>query len=813
MLIMIRNYLITAWRNLIKNKAFSLINILGLSIGLCCFLLILLFVQDELHYDQFNLKADHIYRINSSIRFGGTSLDFPITPDPMGAVLKKDYPQVEQFTRIYRGNGSRQIKKGNLFITEQRVANVDSTFFEVFTFPVVSGITETALNEPNTVVISESTAKKYFGTTEAVGRLIETTEKGKTIYKVTAVIRDMPESSHFHFDFIFSMKNVDYDWGQFLSHNFYTYLVLKQGTDEKIFDKNFVQYIDKYALPQARQFMQIKSMEDFKKAGNKLEYSLMPLKKIHLYSAGQYEIEPGGNIQYVYIFSAVAVFILLIACINFMNLTTARSAKRAREVGIRKVLGTRRKDLILQFLTESTMMVIISLVLAIFASFLFIPGFNVLADKSIKPSMLFSPLILPWIIALPLVVGLLAGVYPAFFLSGFRPIEVLKGRWKIGSKNGGSLRSLLVIFQFTTSIMLIIGTLVIYRQLHFIQTQNLGYNKDQVIIINDAGTLKENLNAYKTELLKLPGVYNSTISNYLPAGGSSKTDQSFSKSSTMTSTNGFDMQTWYVDDEYVNTLGMQILKGRNFYKSSVSDSNAVIINEACARILGYADPVGKRIYSGNNRNSTDVYTIIGVIKDFNYESLKQPVGALSLFLTHNPGNISFRVNPSNMKGFIAKSEILWKQLSPTMPFSYQFMDEAFTEMYQSEQRVGKIAMLFAALAILIASLGLFGLATFMAEQRMKEIGIRKVLGASVQRIVRLMTTEFVRLIFISFIIAAPIAWWAMNKWLNDFVLRISIAWWMFVVSVGLALMIALVTVSIQAIRAAITNPVNSLKAE
>jgi putative ABC transport system permease protein len=427
---MIRNYFITAWRNLTKNKAFSIINILGLSTGLCCFLLILLFVQDELHFDRFNQKADRIFRIYSNIHFGGTSLEFPLSPDPTGEVLKKDYPQVEQFTRIYVSNGIKQIKKGNLFITEQRVAHVDSTFFDVFSFPAISGITENALIAPNTVVITESAAKKYFGTTEAVGRLLETNEKGKTLYKVMAVIRDMPENGHFHFDFLFSMKNVDYGWGQFLSHNFYTYLLLKPGVDAKSFDKNFVRYIDKYVLPQARQFMQVKSMEDFKKAGNKLEYYLQPLTKIHLYSAGQYELEPGGNIQYVYIFSAVAVFILLIACINFMNMTTARSAKRAREVGIRKVLGTRRKDLILQFLSESTMMVVISLVIALFACFLLIPGFNTLADKSIKPALIFSPMILPWIIALPLVVGLMAGLYPAFFLSGFRPIEVLRENGK-----------------------------------------------------------------------------------------------------------------------------------------------------------------------------------------------------------------------------------------------------------------------------------------------------------------------------------------------------------------------------------------------
>jgi putative ABC transport system permease protein len=809
---MLRNYFITAWRNLIKNKAFSIINILGLSTGLTCFLLILLFVQDELHYDQFNQKADRTYRIFSKIRFGGTDLEFPVSPDPMGAVLKKDYPQVEQFTRIYTSNGSKQIKKGNLYINEQQVAHVDSTFFDVFTMPAVSGTTANALNDPNTVVLTESAARKYFGTSDAVGRSIETNEKGKTLYKVTAVIRDMPDNSHFHFDFLFSMKNVDYPWNNYLSHNFFTYLVLRPGTDYKTFEKNFIPYIDRYVLPQAKQFMQLSSMEDFKKAGNKLEYTLQPLTKIHLYSAGQFEMQPGGNIQYVYIFSAVAIFILLIACINFMNLTTARSAKRAREVGIRKVLGTRRKDLILQFLSESTLMVIISLAVAIFASFILIPGFNTLADKSIKPSMLFSPMILPWIIAIPLVVGLLAGLYPAFFISSFKPIEVLKGKWKIGAKNGGGLRSMLVVFQFTTSIIMILGTLVIYRQLHFIQTQNLGYNKDQVIIINGAGVLNEKLNTYKTELLKLPGVINSTVSYFLPVN-SNRSDQTFSTSPVMTSTNGFNMQTWYVDDEYLKTLGIQLLKGRNFFKSTVSDSNSTIINETCARIIGYADPVGKQVFSGGGGQQVKAFTIIGVIKDFNFSSLKQPIGPLSLFLSDNPGTISFRVNPSAMKSFLAKSETLWKQFAPSMPFSFQFMDEAFAEMYQSEQRVGKIALLFATLAILIASLGLFGLATFMAEQRMKEIGIRKVLGASVQRIVRLMTAEFIRLIFISFVIAAPIGWWAMNKWLNDFVYRTHISWWMFALSAFLALAVALITVSIQAFRAAIINPVKSLKTE
>jgi len=810
---MLRNYFITAWRNITKNKAFTLINILGLSTGLCSFLLILLFVQDELHFDRFHKNADNIYRIQSKIRFGGADMNFPLAADPMGDVLKKDNPQILQYTRVYTSSGPKQIKKGRLYITERSVANVDSTFFEVFSFPALSGVTESALSEPNTVVLTESAAIKYFGTKEAVGRTIETNEKGQTFYKVTAVIRDMPENSHFHFDYLFSMKNVEYNWGSYLSHNFYTYLLMKPGTDYKAFEKNLAAYIDRYVLPQAKQFMQIQSMEEFKKAGNTLEYSLVPITRIHLYSSGQYEMEAGGNIQYVYIFSAVAVFILLIACINFMNLTTARSAKRAREVGIRKVLGTRRRGLILQFLSESTLMVVLSLLMAIFATFIAIPGFNILANKSIHPSLLFSPLILPWLILLPIIVGLFAGIYPAFFLSGFRPIEVLKGRWKIGSKNGGGLRSLLVVFQFGTSIVLIIGTLVIYRQLHFIQTTNLGYNKDQVVTINNGGLLKESVQSYKHELLKLPGVLNATMSYYLPVE-SSRSDESFSTTPVMTASTGLDMQTWYVDEDYLKTLDIKLLKGRDFFKTPGSDTSSIIINQTCASMLGFSDPIGKTIYnSPPEGKKTQPYTIIGVMRDFNYESLKQKIGPVCLFRATFASNISVRVEPQAMKSFLAEAEDRWKKYVPSSPFSYNFMDESFSHTYSAEQRVGKIALLFSGLAILIASLGLFGLATFMAEQRMKEIGIRKVLGASVQRIVTLLSTEFIKLVGIAFIIAAPVAWYVMSRWLNDFAFRINLSWWMFGIAALLALLIALITVSIQAIRAAVINPVKSLKTE
>jgi len=475
---MIKNYFKIAWRNLVRNRTFSIINILGLAIGLSCFLLISLYVLDELSYDKANPNADRIYRINSDIRFGGSEMNMSMSSDMTAQTMKKDYPQVEQFTRIYNSNGSKLIKKGDAFINEQDIAHVDSTFFEIFPFPAISGDTHTALNEPNTVVITETAAKKYFGSVNAIGKTIETNDNGKTSYKVTAVIKDMPRNTHFHFDFLFSMKNSGYTFGQFTSHNFHSYLLLAKGTDYKAFEKNFEPYLTRYVLPYAQQFVKINSMDEFKKSGNKLEYTLMPLTQIHLHSSLLYELAPNGNIQFVYIFSIVALFILVIACINFMNLTTARSASRAKEVGIRKVLGTERRELITQFLSESVLMVFLSLLIAIIIASLALPLFNDVAGKTMNLGGLFSPTILPLLIILPFVVGLLAGSYPAFFLSAFRPIEVLKGKIKLGNKNGG-LRSILVVFQFATSILLIIGTIVIYKQLNYIQTKDIGFKTGQ----------------------------------------------------------------------------------------------------------------------------------------------------------------------------------------------------------------------------------------------------------------------------------------------------------------------------------------------
>ena len=812
---MIKNYLKIAWRNLLKNKTFSLINIAGLASGLACFILIALYVADELSYDRFNEKADRIYRINSDIVFGGNKLHMAVTADPMGAALKKDYPQVEQYVRIYASSGPKLVKKGNTFINEQNVAHADSTLFDVFTLPAISGDTKTALNEPNTVVITESTAKKYFGTADAVGKTIETNDNNSTLYKVTAVIKDIPHNSHFNFDFIFSMDNAGYQWGQYTSHNFHTFLLLKPGINYKTFEKNFPQFIDKYIMPEVRQFMNIKSMDEMEKAGNKLQYSLMPLTDIHLHSDRFPELGVNGSIQYVYIFSAVALFVLLLACVNFMNLSTARSSSRAKEVGIRKVLGTEKKSLIRQFLTESTLMAAISMLLAIIIVWTTMSYFNDLSGKNLSITDLLKPGYFVLLLLLPLLVGLLAGSYPAFYLSSFKPIAVLKGKMNEGFKKN-SLRNVLVVFQFGTSIMLIVGTIIVYRQLNFIQTKKLGFKKDQVLVINSTYALGENATAFKNEISKLAGVNSATFANFLPVANSSRTDNTYSREAVMDIKNSLSAQNWVIDYDYIKTLGMEMVSGRNFSKEYGSDSNAIIINETAAKVLGYDNPLGKKLYTNyQDQSGTKLisYDIIGVVKNFHYESLKQTVGPLLFRLGNSTGATAFKIRTANVQRLVKNIESKWKTMASGMPFSYQFLDESFDNMYREEQRTGKLGLTFAVIAILIACLGLFGLATYMAEQRIKEIGVRKVLGATAGNITTMLSKDFLKLVLIAAVFAFPIAWWAMNKWLQDFAFRVDIGWWVFALAGFIAILIALLTVSSQAIKAALTNPVKSLRTE
>ena len=812
---MLSNYLKIAWRNLLKNKTFSLINITGLASGLACFTLIALYVADELSYDRYNEKAGRIYRINSDIVFGGNKLHLAVASDPMGAALKNDYPQVEEYVRFYTSSGSKLIKKGDQYINENEVAHADSTLFDIFTLPVMSGDAKTALNEPNTVVISESAAKKYFGTTEVVGKSVETNDNGSTLYKITAVMKDIPHNSHFNFSMIFSMDNVQYQWGNFLSHNHQTYLLLKPGTDYKAFEKNFSRFIIKYVVPQAAQFMQIKSMDEFEKAGNKLEYSLTPLTDIHLRSDRTVELGVNGNIQYVYIVSIIAIVVLVLACINFMNLSTARSASRAKEVGIRKVVGSEKRYLIRQFLTESILTTVLSTGLAILIAYLSLSWFNNLSAKELHISDLLQPKYLTVLIALPIIVGFLAGIYPAFVLSSFNPIVVLKGKLSGGLRRS-NLRNVLVVGQFTMSIFLIAATIIVFRQLNYIQTKNLGFNKDQMLIVNGTFALENNRDAFKNEVAKLPGVKGSTYAGFLPVSGYSRNDVSFSTSSAMTAENSLNMQVWDISYEYIPVMEMEMVKGRNFSKEFGTDSNATILNETAARLLGWDNPVGKKLYTFyQDRMGSRLIDreVIGVVKNFHFNSMKENIGPLCFRLADNSWTTAFKVNTADIRGLVTTIEGKWKTMAPGKPFSYQFMDEAFDNMYRDEQRTSKVGLTLAIIAIIIACLGLFGLATYAAEQRIKEIGVRKVLGATISNIVSMLSKEFMVLVLIASALAIPLAWWAMNKWLEDFAYRINVGWWIFLAAGVIALLIALITVSSQAIKAAIANPVKSLRTE
>ncbi len=807
---MFQNYLKIALRNLWKNKGFSTINILGLAIGIATCLLITLYVLDELSFDKYHEKSDRIYRVNIDLKFGGGEQKFAVAPDPLAFTMVELYPQVENAVR-FRGYGSSVIRKGNQNIKEERIISADSTLFDVFTLPMIAGDPHTALTAPYSVVITESIAKKYFNKTDVIGQSLRFDNSQD--YKVTGVIEDMPANSHFNFDFFVSLSTSEESRrGIWLSFNFNTYILLRPGTSKESVEAKFDELFKKYMWPQAQEMMKI-SEDDFKKSGNYLRMSLTPLPDIHLKSDRVAELGVNSDMQMVYIFIIIAILILVIACVNFMNLSTARSANRAKEVGVRKVLGTQKINLINQFLTESVLMSLIAFVIALIIGMLLLPYFNQLAVKELTLSPSQHPMLIPLLVLFAIIVGLLAGSYPAFYLSAFKPIEVLKGKVSRGFRSS-YFRSGLVVFQFFISIGLIVATIVIYRQLNFIQNKKLGFNKEQVISIHDTYVLKNNVETFKNEVLNQTGVVSGTISGFLPVP-SGRNDNPWFPEGQMTNENAVSMQSWAIDHDYIKTLGMEIIKGRDFSKQLPTDSFKVIINETAARLFGYQDPIGKTISSYENIQTKKVvtFTIVGLVKNFHYESLRQNVGALCMFLQPSTGMTSFRINTDNIKPIISNIESLWKKMAPGEAFSYSFLNEDFNNIYRSEQRVGRIFISFAVFAIFIACLGLFGLATYAAEQRTKEIGIRKVLGASVVNVAGMLSKDFLRLVLIAAVFAFPLSWWAMHKWLEDFAFRINIGWWVFVLAGVTALLIALITVSFQAIRAAVSNPVNSLRSE
>lgn len=808
--VMLRNYFSVAIRNLWKNKAFSAINVLGLAIGLATSLLIILYVLDELSYDRFHAAAERTYRVDADIKFGGTHYVIATAPAPLGPAVKNDLPEIEQETRFRKYDGWL-VRKGSQNIREEKVIFADSTLFRVFSLPLLAGDQATALREPRTVVITEKTALKYFNTTDAVGRDLMINDS--VPYKVTGVLKPFPGQTQVDFDFFASLSGAaesrNDNW---LSNNFNTYVVLRKGVDPKKLEAKLGQATAKYIAPQLLSMMNA-SQEDLARDGNYIRYTLMPLTAVHLHSNKSAELSPNSSIQYVYIFSAIALFILLIACVNFMNLSTARSANRAREVGIRKVMGSQRGQLVAQFLTESLLVSAVAMLLALGIAWLMLPFFNDVAGKHIALGLFSRPWLGVILLGLVLLVGLLAGSYPAFFLSAFRPLLVLKGTIASGFRNS-MLRNGLVVFQFSISIILMVGTMVIYNQLRFIRNKQLGFNRDQVLVLQNTVALGTQAKAFRQEVLDLNGVQAGTMTSYLPTGNS-RNDGPLFLTPVPDPKKAVTMQMWSVDDQYIPAMGMQMKTGRNFSAAFATDSQAVVINEAAARLIGLKDPLNHKIYDWQDteRKSGDSYTIIGVVKDFNFNSLREQVTPLALFLREDRGSMAFKVRSSDIPALVAQVEEKWKTMVPNQPFSYSFMDDDFNNLYQSESRMGKISLSFAILAIFIASLGLFGLAAYAAEQRTREIGIRKVLGATMTNIVHLLSKDFLKLVMIAILFAFPLGWWAMHRWLLDFAYRISIGWEVFAAAGFMAVAIALVTISFQAIRAAMANPVNSLRAQ
>lgn len=812
---MIRNYIKISFRNLRKNKLYTALNISGLALGIATCLLIALYVWDELSFDRYNTHADRIYRINADIRFGGQENHFAIAPDPMAFTLKREYPQVEEACR-FRQWGMITMKKGDLNIEEPDNTYVDSTLFKVFTLPMLEGDPNTALAAPNTMVITEKTARKYFGTASGiVGKAMRVNDNKD--YRITGVMRDIPPQSHFHFNVFLSMATIakEANAGIWPSHNFQSYILLRPDADPKSMDVAFTQLVEKYSAPQVKSMFNM-DLLSITNLGGYIKYSLINVRDIHLHSDRTVEFEANGDILYVWIFSAVALFILLLACINFMNLSTARSAGRAREVGMRKVLGSARSALIGQFLAESALLTGISFVFAIGLVALALPYFNDFSGKEIQffteNGLSLGQILLPLAI-LALFTAVLAGSYPAFFLSGFRPIEVLKGKVSIGVKSG-RLRSSLVVFQFFTSIALIISVWIVQQQLNYVQTTKLGFEKSQFLLLRNTWWLQKRTESFREELLRIPGVENVTTSNFYPVPGS-RSDNTFFPEGVTDPAQALSSQIWDIDYPYIRTMGMEILQGRDFDQNMKTDSSCILLNESAAKNLGWTEPVGKKIYtwldnSGKNQVS---YTVVGIVKDFHFEDMHQHIGPIIFRLGGWTGMMGIRLKEGNPQSSLSAISALFQQYLPGQPFKYSFLDEDYDRMYRAEMRTGKILGGFAGFAILIACLGLFGLAAFTTEQRTKEIGIRKVLGASVTSVIGLLSRDFLRLVLIALILAVPLAWWAMQQWLKDFVYRVDVQWWVFLAAGALAMLLAFLTVGAQGVKAALMNPVKSLRNE
>lgn len=810
---MLKNYLKIAWRSLKKQLFFTFLNTFGLAIGMAGALLISLYIYDELSFDRMFADADRIYRIDADIKFGGAEIDASQTSAPMAGTLKRDFPQVESTVR-FRDQGSMLLRKSDAEdnIKELQTTFADSTFFDFFGIKLLFGDINTALTQPNTLVLTKTAAEKHFPMEDALGQsmVLNNTDT----YTVAGVIDDLPKNSflreHSVFMAMAGLADSREDlWG---NTNYYTFIKLIPTAKAEDFQTPLESILENYLLPWAQQVFPGITMESFAASGNYYRYHTMPLTDIHLHSNRQSEMSANSSIQNVYILSFIAFFLIVLASVNFMNLSTAHSLKRAKEVGIRKTLGSKKFDLIRQFLMEAGLISFISLLLALIFAFATLPIFNRLAAKAISIPY-GSPFFWLALLSATLLLGLFSGSYPAFFMSRFMPVKTLKGGGQ-ESVRGIGIRNALVVFQFTVSVLLIIATLVVFQQLNFIQGKNLGFEKEQIVVVDDTFAAGNHVNTFKEEVLKLSQVENATLSSFLPTP-SARSNTSFFREGSREQENAIQMQIWRVDEDYIPTLNMELVTGRNFDNRFGNDSSAVIINESALPVLGVEakEALGLRISQDIESETPEYYTVVGVVRNFHYESLREDIGALCLSMGPSSGNMAVKLSPSDFSKTVSSIEGIWKKLAPGQPFSYRFMDDSFNTVYDAEQRLGSIFMVFSILSILIACLGLFGLATFNAQKRTKEIGVRKVLGATVGQISYRLTTDFLKMVALAIAISLPIGWYTMSKWLEDFSYRIEVQWWMLLTAAFIAITIAVVTVSYQSIKAAVVNPVKSLRTE
>ena len=811
---MLENYLKISWRTLVKQKTYSMINIGGFAIGVAACILIGLFIKDELSYDTHYVNHKRLYRLVGVMTENGKLNKGIAFPAPMAEALKRDFPEVSESGRFNNselfGAGNNQVRPADVIDNsfEEGFVFFDQTLVNMLQLEFIYGSPQQALARPNSLIITKRKAEKYFGKENPVGKTMIVNDNKERPYTIGGVLADFKSTSHINFDFLIGMTGLEFwkgeqsFWG---ASNYHTYVMVENGTDIKSLEAKMTKgLLNNYFIPAMIKGGMPQSEVDKFITEKNAHVELQPLDQIHLFTDFNDSLVH-GDIRMVWLFGGIAVFILLIAVINFVNLSTAKSANRAKEVGIRKVVGSFRTNIIGQFLTESTMYSVISVTLGTAIASAMIPYFNSIADKSVSvpwATWWFAPTLL----ASALFVGVIAGVYPSFYLSSFRPVRVLKGNLTLGAK-GSFLRSALVVFQFTTSIILLIGTIVIYRQMDFILNRKIGFNKDQVLLLQGTNTLREQVVTLANELRDLPQVIEVTTGDYLPVNGSKRNGNSFWNEGRVNIDPEISSQFWRVDDNYMATLGIQLVQGRNFDRNLASDSSAIIINQKMAKELG-GDMIGKRI-----TNYSGTWTVIGIAENFHFESLREEIEPLALVLGQEASILAVKLKAEDMTGNIQAITALWRKFAPHQPIRYSFLDERYAAMYTDVLRMGKIFTSFSVLAILVACLGLFALSAFMVEQRSKEISVRLVLGASVDRIFKMLTWNFVKLVLIAFFVAAPLGWLLMRKWLEDYAYKTEISWDIFAMTGATAILIALITITYQSLRAAWVKPIVNLKNE